>query len=416
VVKLTDTHIKKLKPAPRYYDVTDDGTSLFVRVKADGSKEWFWRGLREGRRSKWPIGLWPEMSVTDARATANALNSEAKKAKALPTPRAVQAVKALTVNDAFKLYFEAHACNLARGGAEIESTMRLRILPTFGDRTLVSLTRRELNEHFNAMRSLYKGVGINRVLAHLKAFLSWCVDEDLIEANPAITIPLKAPVVIRRVSMKDDQLGFLMLALDGMGRYCDPLKLLLYTCVRMEMIFGLKWGEVVTRSDGVIELHIEKSKAGVPHIVVLTEPAAKLLPQRPENAFDSHRVFDVPVDKMGKTSRGGKRNHKMRKLASDHAAKARRDMPNFDTHDFRKIASTWFGDQLGREELIFSDRALKILMTHIPQDVTNKHYNQSSCFNERVKMLNAWSNHLEKCREIVSERCDSNNVILAKAA
>lgn len=383
-VKLTDSYLKKLKPTFVHRDISDTGTSLTARLKANGEIAFLWRGRIEGRATKKIIGSFPAMSVNDARAACLNMKSEAKTIKL--APRYETKPRFMTVEKAFERYMREHADNLA-SGPNIRATIELRIMQKFGARELKSLKRAELNEHFNAMKAEYRGAGINRVLAHLKAFLNWCVREDLLEANPALQIQRKAKENARKRLLKDRELGYLQLALGQMGPYHPALSLLLHTCARLSDIFNLQWREVVD-----CELHIEMTKAGVPHIIHMTEQARAFIPVRPRDAKSTDFVFpDIS------RTRGSSYLTKMRKLTTEWAIRDKSEIDHFTLHDFRTACATWISSQNGRGNHKFSDRALDLLLAHIPHGVTKRHYNHSECLDEREEMLTLWSNHLDEC-------------------
>src|SRR6201993_4002167 len=61
------------------------------------------------------------------------------------------------------------------------------VLPRFGDRPLAAIRRTDVNE---LVRSVRKAGPImaNRVLAYLKTFFSWAVDQELLEASPPVSV------------------------------------------------------------------------------------------------------------------------------------------------------------------------------------------------------------------------------------
>ncbi|WP_168195980.1 tyrosine-type recombinase/integrase [Novosphingobium sp. EMRT-2] len=393
-MKLTDSILKRQKPDKGYVDLNDEGTPLVARIKANGEKIFIWRGRVGGKQTKKIIGAFPAMSVVDARATALAMRSEAK--HVIASPKFLSQPRFMTLSKAFERYMKEHGDNLSSGEG-IRGLMNLRIMPTFGARDIASITRKELNEHFNAMRSEYTGSGINRVLAHLKAFLNWCVREDLIEHNPAHQIQKKAKENIRRRVLIDHELGYVQLAFADMDKYHEPLMLLLHTVTRLSDIFYLKWKEVRKTVDG-FELHIEKTKAGVPHIVHLTKQAQKYLPERPANAHDEHFVFPLIS-----RARGSSYLSKMRKLTEKMASDDRRTMAHYTIHDFRTAASTFLSDQKGRGNQYFTERGMDMLLAHVPKSMTNRSYNHSQNLDERKEMLTIWSDHLDACLAMVTK-------------
>jgi integrase len=393
-MKLTDTFLRKAKPTSGYQDFSDAGFGLIARLRSDGAIIWFWRGKKDGVRSKHQIGSFPAMGVTDARSVAAALRSQSKAFVIKPASRPIVVPRHVTVAAAFKRYAEEHLPDLASGDG-ITGQMNLRILPVFGDRDIRSLTRTELNDHFTAMRPEYKGTGINRVLAQFKAFLGWAVRENLVDQNPAVGIQMKVKEKARARVMKGAELGYLVRGIDGMGVYRDPLSLLLLGVARLSDIFCLRWCEVVFQNGNPVELHIEKTKSGVSHIIPLSGAAAKLIPSRPATALDKDFVFPNIS-----RARGSSYLTKIRKLTGQAAAASGRNEPiaHFTIHDWRTFATTYFFDQIGREDVRFTESALDMVLAHVPKTITRKYYNQSSHLRERIEMMRIWADYVERCR------------------
>lgn len=391
-MRLTDTALKRFKAGPSFVDVNDDGTPLVARIKANGQKIFIWRGRIDGKQTKKIIGEFPEMSVDEARITALAMKKDARKVKAAPP--VVVNHKIITLSKAFDRYMKEYAEGLA-SAPNIEGQFRLRILPVFGAREIKTITRKEINAHFNVIKHYYNGAGINRVLAQFKAFLNWCVREDIIDFSPAAQIQPKVKETPRKRVLRDHELGYLQMALADMEEYHAPLMLLLHTSTRLSDIFSLRWCEVLPARD---ELLIETTKTGVSHMVHLTKQAQKYLPERPANAKDSHFVF-----KLISRHRSSWYLDKIRKLTSAYAAKDGKTVQHFTIHDFRTAVATYLSEQNGRGHHRFSDRALDMLLAHAPKGITARIYNHSLCLDERKEMLTIWSNHLDACLGMVTK-------------
>jgi hypothetical protein len=63
---LTDTAIKRSRPAEKPYKLAD-GKGLYLLVNPSGSKLWRWKYRHEGREKLMPFGVYPDVSLADAR-------------------------------------------------------------------------------------------------------------------------------------------------------------------------------------------------------------------------------------------------------------------------------------------------------------------------------------------------------------
>ena len=66
--RLTAAAVEGLPPRASKYEVTDPGSAgLKLRVSPTGTKSWFYRFYWEGARQRLALGLWPDVSLADAR-------------------------------------------------------------------------------------------------------------------------------------------------------------------------------------------------------------------------------------------------------------------------------------------------------------------------------------------------------------
>lgn len=69
---LTEKQIRALKPAEKEFTVSDGSGAkgegvLLVRVRPNGTKEFYHQRRQDGRKIKTKLGNWPELSLVDAR-------------------------------------------------------------------------------------------------------------------------------------------------------------------------------------------------------------------------------------------------------------------------------------------------------------------------------------------------------------
>ncbi len=360
--RLTDAAIRAAKPQDGFYDLSDAGSPLFLRVKKSGQKLWFARIRVHGKQTKVAIGEYPDVRLDDARFEAAKLKREARETSKLekPAPRIHPhhlPAPELTVSNALDRYYDMKLKNLA-SGEQARAMITTYFLPEFGKRDLASLTKREIITHFEKLYTDgFKGAGLNRVLANTKAFLNWFAKRGEIDVNPAAGIERLVKEKPRDRLLIDHELAAILHSVpDLYGNYGSPIALLLYTATRRSDIFNLTWGEVVERGDD-IELHIEMTKAGVPHIAWLAPQARKFIPERPENAKPTDKVFKG-------LSAGGRIYDKMRDEVDLHAGGK---LDDWGLHDFRTACVSHINDIRGRDEFHVSSEAMDMLLAHVPR-------------------------------------------------
>jgi len=63
---LTDTQIRRSKPAEKAYKLFDGG-GLHLLVTPSGGRLWRWKFWSDGKEKQLPIVSYPELSIADAR-------------------------------------------------------------------------------------------------------------------------------------------------------------------------------------------------------------------------------------------------------------------------------------------------------------------------------------------------------------
>ena len=64
--RLTELSIKQSKPRDKQYKITD-GEGMFLRIYPNGSKYWQLQYWYEGKQKIISLGIWPEVSLKQAR-------------------------------------------------------------------------------------------------------------------------------------------------------------------------------------------------------------------------------------------------------------------------------------------------------------------------------------------------------------
>ena len=117
----------------------------------------------------------------------------------------------------------------------------------------------------------------NHVNESLSAFLSWSLQQGLIDSNPA-NGTTRYPEKSRDRVLSDDELRSIWKATSDSSDYSAIVRLLMLTACRRDEIAGLRWSEII---DDRIVLPPSRVKNGVQHSMPLSPVASELLAQRP---------------------------------------------------------------------------------------------------------------------------------------
>ena len=371
--------------------------------------------LHNGKRSRIKLGIWPSMGVSDARKAAQArklevsegLDPNAAKREAVRQAELAAAARK-TLRDVLDQYQSAKLVQLRRGpGVRRALDGQRGVLRAFGTREITSITRGDIA---NAIRvhALKAPIAANRGLAYARAFFNWCMDEGILDANPAVTI--KKPAKERQRD-RFHSLGELREIWDAAGTLGYPFgpfyRLLILIPMRREEIAAMPLAELVLGSesapdDAVWTLPAERTKCENALRVPLSALARSIIvdtiadPERPKSSpFVFSMTGDTQISGFAKAKRrldAAILNARI-KAAEQSGAEAG-PMPHWTVHDLRTTFSTQASDEL-HIDISVADR----ILNHVATSTTSKIkriYNKSELFEPRKKALAEWARLVER--------------------
>jgi integrase len=376
--------------------------------------------LRNGKRSRVKLGDWPMMSIAEAREAARLHRekvsdgvdpNEVKQAEIETVRREYE--NRLTVKVALDKYEAIRLVQLRHGPERRRSLDGKRgIISDLVDRELQSLTRAELTARIRelAVKSPMAG---NRKLAHVKAFLNWCVNEDFITTNVIDKVKKPGREVPRTRCHSLEELREIWAAAGRLGYPFGPLiQLLIVIPMRREEIASLPMDELKidwqsNSGEGKWTIPGERVKNGRALNVPLSTLATRIIRQvldDPERPKDSRFLFTT----TGATSVSGFRKakdrldryiHEAREEAALQAGQTPVEMPHWRIHDLRTSFATQAADIL-HIDIAVVDRMLNHVATATTSKVA-RIYNMSELFEQRREASNAWAGLLE--REVIGK-------------
>ena len=371
--------------------------------------------LRNGKRSRVTLGIWPLMSIAEAREAARLHRqqvmdgvdpNEVKQVEIQTAKREHE--NRLTVRKALDKYEAIKLVQLRHGPERRRSLDGKRgIISDLVDREVATLTRAELTSRIRELAIKSPTAG-NRKLAHLKAFLNWCVNEDFIETNVIDKVKKPGREVPRTRCHSLDELAEIWAAGGKLGYPFGPmLQLLIVLPMWREEIASLPLEELRIdwadeSGEGKWTIPGERVKNGRALNVPLSALATRIIrtviddPARPK---DSRLLFTT----TGTTSVSGFRKAKDRldryiqEAREKEAAKAGLtaiEMPHWRVHDLRTSFATQAAEIL-HIDISVVDRMLNHVATATTSKVA-RIYNMSELFEQRREESNAWAELLER--------------------
>ncbi|MFN7056859.1 tyrosine-type recombinase/integrase [Hyphomonas sp.] len=249
-------------------------------VSLNGTKSWrlFYRLPGSTTRRSMTLGRYPGVSLADARRLAHEKLARASDGADPKAERAARVeARHLTVAEAASRYLDWCLTNNAPRTAESKrSAFQVHLLPGFGRRALIDLSRRSLAD---LLDSLGDTPAMRRQLyLYLTHFLSWCAERDLVPLNPLRDLKPPRPVAARERILTDDEIAALF-AQDGV--MATIAKLCLLTAQRRGSVEAMRWDQLdLARATWTIPG--ARMKSGKLHAVPLSAPALSILRHWPK--------------------------------------------------------------------------------------------------------------------------------------
>jgi integrase len=382
--KLTDAFLKNAKPPSEgqveYWDTLTPGFG--VRVSYGGRKAFQVFTRINGKLHRFTLGSYPKLSLSEARDGAEKIIKDATKGispaeREAEDRRKAQSDRRNTFRAVADEFMADHAKNL-RTKDEMQRMINTDLLPAWGDRPIASITRADAKALIRE-KARTAPIAANRLLSLVSKIFSWALDEEIIDASPAVRLKRPASEQARERSLTADEIAALWPAFTALGYpFGHGLKFLLVTGQRRGEVSGMKWSEI--DGDGwLIPGTRAKSKQG--HRVPLSTLALEILEETPnlgEFVFTSTR---------GLSALDGWENAKRR---VDSFLK--KPIAPWRIHDLRRTMATQMRS-LGVDRLVVSK-----LLNHAEAGVT-KTYDRYAADPEKATAMGRWSDRL---KEIIS--------------
>lgn len=394
-MSLTDIAIRNAKPRARPYKL-GDSFGLFLLVQPLGSKLWRFKYRVDGREKKLSCGIYPEVSLSDARRKRDDARAllESDKDPSLEKRRS-KARRRINANTTFAA-ISAELCVRKRADGWAPSTAkRSEYLLSLLDGpigqipiadiepmdVLTAVQRIEARGNLESARRTLQLAGLVFRHAIATARLRSDPTRDLrgALANPkvthygAITQAGKAGELLRALEGYDGHMGTKL-----------ALQLAPHVFVRPGELRQAEWCEFDIEAR-VWSIPASKMKAGKEHHVPLSSQVVALLETAAKHSGPTGYVFPS-IRSADRPMSSNTINASLRRLGytSDQMT----------GHGFRAMAST-----LLNESGKWNPDAIERALAHGDSDRIRAAYHRGQYWDERVKMAQWWSDYLDQLRE-----------------
>ncbi|MBO1926641.1 integrase arm-type DNA-binding domain-containing protein [Thiomicrorhabdus sp. 6S2-11] len=409
--KLTDRRVLTLKPQDKQFKESDGG-GLYLLVKPSGTKTWRYDFALFGNRYTLTIGQYPDITLKRARE----LHEQARGfiAEGLDPRVELKRLKGTQYKP-----FSAYALDLLKDAPIKDITrrkklevMQLHLFPVLDKTPVDKITTIQLYEHFKGLYDAGKQETLRKSISYAKEVFNRLFALQIISINPASGLndlfPAKNGTSSKSMPSSNDE-NSLKLLLQGFDNYHGslPIKMALkfmpYVFLRPKNIRHLTWqnidweNKMLTYKEG----DMKKDRA---HKVPLSNQALEILRNMQEINGNRTYVFttytakkDIPPVESTLSCAINRTKHPE---TGEPVGKGL-----MSPHGWRHTASTILN------ELKFDKDAIEAQLAHMDKDRIRAAYNKAEWMPERIKMMQAWADHLDAIKKATNLNCSSSDFI-----
>jgi len=393
---LTDIVVRKAKARLAPYKMADGG-GMYVLVKPDGARYWRMDYRWEGRRRTLALGVYPSVSLSDAREK----KDQAKKQLAARTDPATQRkldkiASNVASKNTFRLISREWIEKLMREGRSPRTLSKINWLlelayPGIGDQPIASIIPTQLLTVLRTVEARGRYETARRLRSTCGQVFRYAIATARAERDPSADLrgALTAPKVRHHAAVVDPKgLGALLRAIDGYdGQLITlaALKLAPLIFVRPGELRTAEWSEFDLDA-GEWKIPAATMKMRLPHRVPLSRQAIAIV--RDLRPITGHGRYLFPsVRSVERPMSENTLNAALRRLgySKDEAT----------SHGFRSTAAVRL-NEMGR----WSVDAIERQLAHQEANAVRRAYTHAAEFwIERCEMMQVWADQLDEWRD-----------------
>lgn len=389
---LTDTAIRKIKPAAKTQRLFDGG-GLYLEVSPNGGKWWRQKYRFLGKEKRLAHGTYPEVSLAEAREKRDAARKllatgidpgEHKKAiKAATSERAANSFEVVAREWLGKRdWVESYK-------VKVTAWLDNDVFPWIGTRPIEGLKAPDFLKVARRIESRGAMESAHRVLQNCGQVMRYAIATGRAERNPVADLKgalSPAPERHHAAITETAGIGGLLRAIDGYKGSAvtrAAMRMAPLVFVRPGELRHAEWSEIDLDA-AEWSISADKMKMRQPHLVPLSRQAIAILEDIQPLTSRSRYVFP-----------GGR---SIQQPMSNNAINAALRRMGFDkdtmtAHGFRAMARTILD-----EVLHFRPDYIEHQLAHAVRDPNGRAYNRTSHLPERRKMMQAWADYLDNLK------------------
>jgi integrase len=388
---LTDTAIRRSKPAEKAYKLFDSG-GLHLLFTPAGGRLWRWKYRFEGTEKQLALGSYPVLTLAEAREHRDAARKLLASgldpmAERKAEKNAVKVATEHTFEKIAELWFEHWKGNKSvRHAATTRNRLRGNVYPILGARSVAEIEPMELVQLAQGIEARGASDMAKRILQIVGMVFRYAIANGYSSRNPASEIRpsdiLKPTRKTNMARIDAKELPALLRSIEVYeGRQLTRLaiKLMALTFVRTSELIGARWEEFDLETHRW-SIPAARMKMNTPHIVPLASQAVEVLNLLQRLSGQYELVFPGEQDQTKPMS-----NMTILKALERMGYKGR-----MTGHGFRGLASTILHEQ------DYSHEHIELQLAHAPRNAVSAAYNHALYLEPRAKMMQDWADFLEQ--------------------
>jgi integrase len=389
---LTDTAIRNAKPGLMLIKLSDGG-GLHLLIQAHGAKLWRMAYRHGGKQKTLAFGVYPAVSLAEARARRDAAKKLLGEGVDPSTQRKLdKQASAIT----FRLVAEDLLNKMRREGRAAATLVKTQWLlefayPIIGERPIAKVTALEVLDVLRKIETRGKYETARRLRSTCGMVFRFAIATGRAERDPSVDLrgALTAPQVKHRATILEPAaIGALLRAIegfDGQATTRAALRLAPMVFVRPGELRHAEWKEFdLDKAEWTIPA--EKMKMRRPHRVPLSRQATAILNELKTITGEFRWVFPS-VRTIKKPISENTLNAVLRRLGYGPDA--------MTAHGFRAMAATRLNEMGG-----WNPDAIERQLAHQERNAVRRAYTHGvEYWSERVAMMQAWANYLDDLKE-----------------
>lgn len=320
--------LQEIKPPKAKRDLYKDTKEkgLLLIVSYGGSKVFYLGIVLSKKYHRIKIGVFPDLSITDARAKASELKGEIAKGYN-PIEEKARLSKEPTFKEFYDRYLNEYSKINNKRWKDYAASVD-RYAKHLYHRKISTIQKTDIQELFNNLTKTGK-CGANRFLEILRPVFNKAIEWELIKVNPVIGIKKhKEQSRDRYLTREEIPRFFTAIAEETNQLMKDFFLIALYTSVRKDNLLNASW-EQISFTDK--QLYLPETKNGKPHSLPLLDQALEILKVRKEQST-SKWVFPSETSSSGHLQEPKKAWSRICKKAG---------IENLRIHDLRRTIPSW---------------------------------------------------------------------------